>query len=148
MAAAAGPTAKNLKADWEGTSDWCGLLSGFRGTLEKTNRKDIADGKMEIVEASVEELPFSDSSFDKIVTVESFYFWPDPEENLKEVYRVLAEDRTFLLVADIYREGGAGRGKYWRILRDISSIIPLGAFQRTFRDSQFCGDCCPHRGGH
>lgn len=41
---------------------------------KKTNRKDIADGKMEIVEASVEELPFSDSSFDKIVTVESFYF--------------------------------------------------------------------------
>lgn len=76
---------------------------------KKTNRKDIADGKMEIVEASVEKLPFSDSSFDKIVTVESFYFWPDPEENLKEVYRVLAEDGTFLLVADIYQKEGLTR---------------------------------------
>lgn len=64
---------------------------------------------MEIVEASVEKLPFSDSSFDKIVTVESFYFWPDPEENLKEVYRVLAEDGTFLLVADIYQKEGLAR---------------------------------------
>ena len=57
----------------------------------------------------MEELPFSDSSFDKIVTVESFYFWPDPEENLKEVYRVLAEDGTFLLVADIYQKEGLAR---------------------------------------
>lgn len=78
------------------------------GTLEKTNRKDIAGWK-----DGDRELPWknclSDSSFDKIVTVESFYFWPDPEENLKEVYRVLAEDGTFLLVADIYQKEGLTR---------------------------------------
>ena len=36
--------------------------------------------------------------------MESFYFWPDPAENLKEVYRVLKEQGTFLLVADIYQK--------------------------------------------
>ena len=53
---------------------------------------------MDLVEASVEKLPFADNAFDKIITVESFYFWPDPAENLKEVYRVLKEQGTFLLV--------------------------------------------------
>ena len=43
-------------------------------------------------------------AFDKIITVESFYFWPDPAENMKEVYRVLKEQGTFLLVADIYQK--------------------------------------------
>ena len=33
--------------------------------------------------------------------MESFYFWPDPQENLKEVYRVLAKGGRFLIVADI-----------------------------------------------
>lgn len=65
------------------------------------NANDVESGKVRIIEASVEKLPFDDSSFDKIVTVESFYFWPDPQENLKEVYRVLAKGGRFLIVADI-----------------------------------------------
>lgn len=69
------------------------------------NSENISCGKMGIVEASVENLPFEDNSFDKIITVESFYFWKNPQEDLKEVYRVLAENGTFLIVADIY--GGA-----------------------------------------
>lgn len=60
---------------------------------------------MNIVKGSVEKLPFDDEIFDKILTVESFYFWPKPEENLKEVHRVLARGGTFLLAAEIY--GGA-----------------------------------------
>ncbi len=50
---------------------------------------------MDLVEASVEKLPFADNAFDKIITVESFYFWPDPAENLKEVYRVLKDKEPF-----------------------------------------------------
>lgn len=69
------------------------------------NKTDIQSGKMKIISASVESLPFDDNSFDKIVTVESFYFWPEPAENLKEVYRVLAEGGTFMLIADIYDNG-------------------------------------------
>ena len=70
----------------------------------KTNAGALQQGKMDLVEASVEKLPFADNTFDKIITVESFYFWPDPSENLKEVYRVLKEQGTFLLVADIYQK--------------------------------------------
>jgi len=68
----------------------------------KNNSDDIASGKMNVVEASVESLPFTDNSFDRIITVESFYFWPDPQENLREVYRVLDKGGVFLIVADVY----------------------------------------------
>lgn len=69
---------------------------------KETNKEAVAEGKMKILEGSVEQLPFAEESFDKIVTVESFYFWPDPQENLKEVRRVLKTGGTFLLIADIY----------------------------------------------
>ena len=72
----------------------------------QTNAGALKNGKMDLVEASVEDLPFADNAFDKIITVESFYFWPDPAENLKEVYRVLKPQGTFLLVADIYQKEG------------------------------------------
>ena len=65
------------------------------------NRAHIESGKMELIWASVEKLPFEEGSFDRIITVESFYFWPDPQENLREVYRVLDRGGIFLIVADI-----------------------------------------------
>lgn len=73
---------------------------------KETNYDSVKSGKTDIIEASVECLPFLDNSFDKVITVESFYFWPHPQENLKEVYRVLKTDGTFLLVADIYGKDG------------------------------------------
>ncbi len=69
---------------------------------KKNNCDDINSGKIEIIQASVESLPFQDNSFNVIYTVESFYFWSNPLENLKEVRRVLADNGVFLIVADIY----------------------------------------------
>ena len=74
-------------------------------TSRKNNEENIRSGKMDVLEGSVEKLPFADDFFDKIITVESFYFWPNPQENLKEVLRVLKAGGTFLLVADIYQNG-------------------------------------------
>ncbi len=71
-------------------------------TSRQTNEEAIKAGKMDVSQGSVEKLPFTDDSFDKITTVESFYFWPDPPENLKEVSRVLKKGGTFLLIAEIY----------------------------------------------
>ena len=68
----------------------------------KLNADLIAAGKMEIVAGSVTNLPFNNDSFNKIVTVESFYFWPDPVECLREVQRVLIPKGVFLLVSEIY----------------------------------------------
>ncbi len=70
------------------------------------NEDEIRSGKTEVIEASVDSLPFNDDVFDKIVTVESFYFWPDPAENLKEVRRVLKTGGSFIIVADVYGRDG------------------------------------------
>lgn len=69
------------------------------------NAAAIAAGRMEVRQGSVEQLPFADESFDIITTVESFYFWPQPQENLREVHRVLKRGGTFLLIADIHEDG-------------------------------------------
>ena len=68
------------------------------------NREAVHAGKMQVLEASVSALPFEDDFFDGITTVESFYFWPAHESDLKEVYRVLKRSGTFMIVADIYEK--------------------------------------------
>lgn len=88
------------------------------------NERIINSGKMDVIEASVEALPFPDNSFDKIITVESFYFWPAPAENLKEVFRVLSAGGIFLIVADIH--GGAELDE-----ADIEGIKKFDLFNPT-----------------
>lgn len=70
------------------------------------NKESIERGKMKIYNASVENLPFENERFDKILTVESFYFWPEPAENLREVFRILKKGGIFTLAADIYNRDG------------------------------------------
>lgn len=65
------------------------------------NAAEIAAGRAEILAASVEALPFADGTFDKAITVESFYFWPDQQENLREVLRVLKPGGTLAIVSEI-----------------------------------------------
>ena len=91
---------------------------------KKLNEIDVKSGKMDVIEASVESMPFSDDTFDKIITVESFYFWPDPAENLKEVYRVLKQGGIFHLVADIYGKEGLDE-------RQLSNIKEYQLFNPT-----------------
>jgi len=43
------------------------------------------------------KLPFQDRTFDKIVTVNTVYFWEEPVEFLNEIYRVLKDNGTFVL---------------------------------------------------
>ncbi len=69
---------------------------------QRFNEELISAGKVQVVQGSVSAMPFAENAFDGVTTVESFYFWPDPPEDLKEVRRVLRPAGTFLLIADIY----------------------------------------------
>ncbi|RUT71044.1 class I SAM-dependent methyltransferase [Flavobacterium cupreum] len=42
-------------------------------------------------------IPFQDSFFDKIFTVNTIYFWQEPENFLMEIYRILKADGNFCL---------------------------------------------------
>ncbi len=75
----------------------------------ETNAKEIAEGKTEIIEASVEDLPFADGTFDKVISVESFYFWPRPTDDLSEVCRVMKKGGRFALAADVYTHEGMSK---------------------------------------
>jgi ubiquinone/menaquinone biosynthesis C-methylase UbiE len=72
---------------------------------EKRNRQGVKEGKIAIYHSNVSQLPFADDSFDKVCTIESFYFWPDPCENLREVRRVLRPGGTAAIAMEISKEG-------------------------------------------
>ena len=70
----------------------------------KTNKKLIKPGQIEILQASVASLPFPDDFFDLVTAVETYYFWPDLVDNLKEIRRVLKHGGSVALINEMYRD--------------------------------------------
>jgi ubiquinone/menaquinone biosynthesis C-methylase UbiE len=71
----------------------------------RTNEEGIATGRVVIGLGSVAQLPYPDRTFDVVTAVETHYYWPDLESNLREVLRVLKPGGTLLIVAEAYRRG-------------------------------------------
>lgn len=53
------------------------------------NREYIADGRAVFQVYDGKTIPFPDHYFDRIFTVNTIYFWPEPDKMLEELYRVL-----------------------------------------------------------
>jgi len=62
----------------------------------------IKEGRVEIVQASVNEIPFADHHFDIVTAVETVYFWPDLSACFKEIKRVLKPAGKFIIINEVY----------------------------------------------
>lgn len=55
----------------------------------KRNAVSIQTGHVEIRQGNVTAISYDDEYFNKVVAVETFYFWPSPVANLREIRRVM-----------------------------------------------------------
>ncbi len=65
---------------------------------ERRNRSAIRSGRVEILRASAEAIPFPGDTFSVAFEVNSFHHWADPEKGLMEVFRVLRPGGRLLMV--------------------------------------------------
>jgi ubiquinone/menaquinone biosynthesis C-methylase UbiE len=56
------------------------------------------------IEGSVEAIPWEDNFFQKVISVESAYYWPDPARGLREIFRALAEGGSAWVLINYYRD--------------------------------------------
>ncbi len=70
------------------------------------NQRAIAEGRTEIKQGSVSQIPYQDAQFDIVTAFETVYFWPDFLNDLKEVARVLKKKGTFLICNEESRMDG------------------------------------------
>ncbi|MDF2504548.1 MULTISPECIES: class I SAM-dependent methyltransferase [Clostridium] len=68
------------------------------------NKELMEKDKVEILNASVEKLPFENEKFDMVSAVETMYFWPDIVNNLIEIKRVLKPSGKIIVINEIYAD--------------------------------------------
>jgi ubiquinone/menaquinone biosynthesis C-methylase UbiE len=55
----------------------------------RRNAEIIRSGRMELKQGEVSSLPYPDDSFDTAFSLHSIYFWPNPQNCLRELKRIL-----------------------------------------------------------
>lgn len=55
----------------------------------------IEEGSLEVSKASISDIPYPKAFFEKAVTCNTIYFWPNPVKDLQEVLRVLKPGGKF-----------------------------------------------------
>jgi len=89
----------------------------------ETNQRAIAEGRVDIAQGSVSQLPFPDATFDLVTAVETHYYWPDLPRDVREVLRALKPGGTFLIIAETYR----GRRNDW-LYRPTMTLVLRAAY--------------------
>ena len=65
----------------------------------------IKAGRVVIQKASVSKLPFPDNTFDLVTAIETQYYWPDLEGDMREILRVLKPGGKLVVIAEMYKGG-------------------------------------------
>lgn len=92
-------------------------------TASETNERAIAEGRVDIRQGSVSQLPFPDATFDLVTAVETHYYWPDLPRDIREVMRVLRPGGKFVIIAETYR----GRRNDW-LYRPMMTLVLRAAY--------------------
>lgn len=64
---------------------------------KKINEDFITENRVNFMLGDGKSIPYGDTSFDKIFTVNTIYFWKDTAEYLREIKRVLKPEGIFVL---------------------------------------------------
>ncbi len=70
----------------------------------KLNKDLVGQERVVVQRASVSNLPYPDGIFDIITAVETYFFWPDLVNDLKETNRVLKNGGSLALICESYAD--------------------------------------------
>ena len=89
----------------------------------KVNAGAIAEGRCNVQQASVAELPFEAEQFDVVTAFETVYFWPELAQNFREVYRVLKPGGTFFICNEA--NGETAKDDKWSLYCPWAACLSL-----------------------
>ena len=94
----------------------------------------VEAGKAQIRDGDIEAIPFADSEFTKLCTVNTLYFWKDPQRALAECRRVLAVGGRLALCfnakSEMAKWPGHVHGFALYELADVEAMLAAAGFCR------------------
>ena len=73
------------------------LSAAMVGRARARFRRLLGTGRLELEQGSIESMPWPDAAFDRALSVNTIFYWPDTAAGLREVWRVLRPDGVLAL---------------------------------------------------
>jgi len=72
--------------------------------IARARRSSAQWRNAEFVVGGVDAIPRDADSFDKVISVESSYYWPDPAAGIREIFRVVRPGGSAWILINYYRD--------------------------------------------
>jgi SAM-dependent methyltransferase len=89
----------------------------------RRNRTAIERGQLFLVRGNVATLPFREQRFDKLLSIHTFYFWPDPSSVCTRLITLLAHNSRLVSTFATARKLPNGDWRYWEIHRQAEALV-------------------------
>lgn len=100
----------------------------------RRNAAAVKAGRVVLSQGSITALPFEDQCFDKIMTIHTLYFWPEPHEPslaLSELCRVLKPGGRLVITLSTGKINARGEVEVWKPLQSALEEQVMPGMQRN-----------------
>ena len=104
----------------------------------KLNARPIQEGRVEVLEGSVSQLPFPKDTFDLVTAVETHFWWPDLPAGIREILRILRPGAAALIIAEVYK-GAPTRTARLAEKHSSMTLLTPEEHRTLFSDSGYSG---------
>lgn len=92
--------------------------------VRRARQRHAEDPRMMFIVAGAEDIPWDDSFFNKVVSVESAYYWPNPAQAFSEILRVLQPSGVVRILINLYKENVYSH--QWREMLNVETHLLSG----------------------
>ena len=72
--------------------------------VRRARRRFADNQRMMFLVAGAEDIPWDENFFNLAVSIESAYYWPDPAQGFREIFRVLQPSGSLRILINLYQE--------------------------------------------
>ncbi|MEO7909137.1 MAG: class I SAM-dependent methyltransferase [Roseiflexaceae bacterium] len=87
------------------------------------HRMALARGQLILVQGNLTNLPFAEACFDKLFSIHTFYFWPDPRAVCMQLIGMLARGGRLVSTFATARKRPNGEWQFWEVHQVAEALV-------------------------
>ena len=72
--------------------------------IRKRNKKNKKSGRVKITEGDFDKLSYNNKSFNKVSSVNTIYFWRNPQFTAQKIFNILKPDGFFVVAFEDFKQ--------------------------------------------
>jgi SAM-dependent methyltransferase len=112
-----------LRQAQQGRATGVDLSATMIRAAARRNRIAFERGQLMLVRGNLATLPFGEALFDKLFSIHTFYFWPDPRAVCQRLISLLARGGRLVSTFATADKPPNGEWRYWEVQRLAEALV-------------------------